>query len=272
MNFKAVAGAAVLAAAGMLLTSPDALGIEMFIHHPGLNRTSISAEGKVILHGEVFAHLLSPSTFPSYNDLTGLPDKWNLGFQDFFPITPTTTLMAQLMAHDDGGQRTKFDWHFHLRQVIFPCLAAYIGHDSDHDSEHQSLFRGKPYYTNRNYIGIGIPIEGRSYFIEPFTWFFHHSNQRVFLDMSGERLLQEYGLRASAWTGEGLSANLQVVFRTDTAFSLGQDFMGELILRAQVAPWLHLSLGGTVWTDLKATAPGRKRNFHKIMWGLAIPF
>jgi hypothetical protein len=272
MNFKVPAKAAALAAALAVLVPARAFGLEIFIHHPGLNRTSVASEGKIVLHGEAFAYFLSPSNFPSYNDLSGRPDKWNFGFQNFFPITRTTTLMAQLVTHDDGGQRTKFDWHFHLRQLVVPYLAAYICHDSDHDAEHQSYFRGKPYYTNRNYIGIGIPVEGRNFLIEPFTWFFHHTNQRVFLDMSGEKLRQEYGLRASAWTGGGLSAHLQVVFRTDTAFSLGQDFLGELVIRAQVASWLQLSLGGTLWTDLKTGAPGRKPSYHKIMWGVAIPF
>ena len=273
MNFKTLARSAALVAAGMLLPVPRVSGVEIFIHHPGLNRTSIAAADRVIVHGEAFAYFLSPSNVPGYNDLSGPVDKWNFGFQNYFPVTRTTTLMAQLLTHDDGGQRTKFDWHFHLRQIIVPWLAAYVCHDSDHDSEHQSRFLGKPYYTNRNYIGIGIPIEGRNYLVEPFTWFFHHSNQHVFLDMSGEKILQEYGLRAAAWMDGGFSANLQIVFRTDTAFSLGQDFCGELILRAKVASWLHLSLGGTLWADLKEGAPGRdKLNYYKIMWGIAVPF
>ena len=71
------------------------------------------------------ANRLSPSTFPSYNDLSGPVDRWNFGFQNYFPITTTTTLMAQLVTHDDGRQRTKFDWHFHLRQVIVDNLVAH---------------------------------------------------------------------------------------------------------------------------------------------------
>ncbi len=195
-----------LFAALAALAAGNARATEIFIHRPGLNGSSLAESRKIVLHGDIFFHYLSPSTFPSYNDLSGPADRWNMGFQNYFPITPTTTLMAQMVAHDDGAQRTKFDWHFHLRQALLRNLVVIIGHDSDHDSEHQSYLRGKPYYTNRNYVGIGIPFEGRHFYIEPFTWFFHHSNQRAGLDMSGERLRQEYGLRASLWADEGVSA------------------------------------------------------------------
>jgi hypothetical protein len=254
------------------LMAGNARAAEIFIYRPGLNKTSLSVSQKVVLHGEIFFHYLSPSTFPSYNDLSGAVDRWNMGFQNYFPITPTTTLMAQLVTHDDGTQRTKFDWHFHLRQALFQNLVAIVGHDSDHDSEHQSFLRGKPYYTNRNYIGIGIPFEGRHFFIEPFTWFFHHSNQMVGLDLSGERLRQEYGLRASVWADEGLSVHLQTCFQTAAAFSLGQAFSGEIILRLRLVPWLELSLGGSLWADLEKTALGAKQSFSKLVWGIAVPF
>lgn len=255
-----------------VLAVGTARATEIFIHRPGLNATSLASSRKVILHGDIFFHYLAPSDFPSFNDLSGPTDRWNMGFQDYFPITPTTTLMAQLVTHDDGTQRTKFDWHFHLRQALLPNLALIIGHDSDHDSEHQSVLRGKPYYTNRNYVGIGVPFEGRHFFVEPFTRFFHHSNQRVGLDLSGERLRQEYGLRASLWSDEGLSAHLQACFQTVSVFSLGQAFFGELIIRLRVAPWLELSLGGSLWADLETTVLGAKQSYHKLVWGLAVPF
>lgn len=259
---------AVLAA----LAAGNARATEIFIHRPGLNATSLSVSGKVILHGDVFFHYLSPSTFPSYNDLSGPADRWNMGFQNYFPITPTTTLMAQMVAHDDGTQRTKFDWHFHLRQALLWNVVAIVGHDSDHDSEHQSFLLGKPYYTNRNYIGIGLPFEGRHFYIEPFAWFFHHSNQRVGLDLSGELLRQEYGLRASLWANEGVSVHLQACIQAAKAFSMGQAFSGELILRLRIVPWLEVSLGGSLWADLEMSALGAKQSFHKLVWGIAIPF
>jgi hypothetical protein len=261
-----------LFAALWALVPGNARATETFIHHPGLNTTSLAESRKIILHGDVFLHYLSPSTFPSYNDLSGRADRWNMGFQDYFPITRTTTLMAQMVAHDDGTQRTKFDWHFHLRQAVFRNLAIIVGHDSDHDSEHQSLLRGKPYYTNRNYIGIGIPFEGRHFYLEPFTWFFHHSNQRVGLDLSGERLRQEYGLRASLWVDEGVSVHLQACLQTPVAFSRGQAFSGEIIFRLRLVPWLEMSLGGGLWADLAETALGAKQSYHKLLWGIAVPF
>ena len=261
-----------LFAALAALAAGNARATEIFIHRPGLNGSSLAESRKIVLHGDIFFHYLSPSTFPSYNDLSGPADRWNMGFQNYFPITPTTTLMAQMVAHDDGAQRTKFDWHFHLRQALLRNLVVMIGHDSDHDSEHQSYLRGKPYYTNRNYVGIGIPFEGRHFYIEPFTWFFHHSNQRAGLDMSGERLRQEYGLRASLWADEGVSLHLQTCFQTAAAFSRGQAFSGEIIIRLRIVPWLELSLGGSLWADLETTALGAKQSFHKLLWGIAVPF
>lgn len=127
--------------------------------------------------------------------------------------------------------------------------------------------------THMTFIsGVGIPVEGRNFYIEPFTWFFHHSNQRAYLDLSGERLQQEYGLRASVWTKEGISAHAQAVFQTVKAFSFGQAFMGELIIRLRLALWLELSLGGSVWTDIEPSALGVKQSFHKLSWGIAVPF
>ena len=272
MSSRRAAAFVVTAAALALLAASPAAGTEIFIHRPGLNATSLSVSRKVVLHGDIFAFHLAPSTFPSWNDLSGPIDRWNMGFQNYFPITPTTTLVAQLLTHDDGTKRTKFDWHFHLRQLLVENVALIVGHDSDHDSEHQSTLGGKPYYTNRNYIGLGLPFEGRGYYIEPFTWFFHHSNQRAGLDLSGERIRQEYGLRASLWGREGWSVHLQSYIQTAKTFSLGQAFFGEVIFRLRLASWLELAVGGSLWADLETSAVGAKQNFHKLMWGIAIPF
>ncbi len=272
MNFKKPTNAFFLLGLGIFFAAHGAFGTEVFIHRPGLNEVPLTLAKKLIVHGEVFVNRLSPSTFPSYNDLSGPPDVWNFGFQNYFPITKTTTLMAQLLTHDDGGQRTKFDWHFHLRQAIVDNLVVIIGHDSDHDSEHTSRLLEKPFYTNRNYVGIGIPVEGHNFYIEPFTWFFHHSNQRAYLDLSGERLEQEYGLRASVWAREGISAHVQAVFQTANVFTLGQAFLGELIIRLRISSWLELSIGGSIWTDIEPSPLGVKQSFHKIAWGVAVPF
>ena len=272
MNFKRLTKAFSMIFLGTLLAARGASAAEVFIHRPGLNEVPLTLANKLIVHGEVFFNRLSPSTFPSYNDLSGPVDVWNFGFQNYFPITKTTTLMAQLVTHDDGRQRTKFDWHFHIRQALVDNLVVLIGHDSDHDSEHTSRLQEKPFYTNRNYVGVGIPVEGRNFYIEPFTWFFHNSNQRAYLDLSGEPLRQEYGLRASVWAKEGISAHAQAVFQTVKIFSLGQAFTGELIIRLRLASWLELSIGGSVWTDIELSALGVKQSFHKISWGVAVPF
>lgn len=149
-----------------------------------------------------------------------------------------------------------------------------MGHDSNHDSDYQSLDpeKKKPFFTNRNYVGIGIPFEGNNFYIEPFTWFFHHTNQRGHLDQSGNKLKQEYGIRVGLRPIDPLSLNLQMFFQTEELFSLGQAFWGDLILRIRLLEWIELSLGGTLWKDTTRSRMGNQKEFYKFIWGIAIPF
>ena len=249
-----------------------ASGYEIFLYRPVKDKKPAALTKKISVSGEFFAFHLAPSTFPSYNDLSGKTDKWNFGFQNRIYITDSTLLMAQLLTHDDGTQRTKFDWHFHLRQRLADSFVLFIGHDSDHDSEHLSRVDGKPFFTNRNYIGLGLPMEGENFYVEPFTWVFHHSNLRTHLDFSGEKIKQEFGLRLGALLSDIVGLHAQIVSQSDAFFDLGQIFMGELIVRIELAPWLELSVGGSFWKDIKTSPLGNKKSFSKLMWGLAIPF
>ncbi len=249
-----------------------ATAYEVFLWRPRADADALSRTGRVTMHGELFACLLAPSTFPSYNDLSGATDRWHFGFQDRLALTPTTLILAQLLTHDDGTQRTKFDWHFSLRQQVIENVVLMIGHDSDHDVEHVSLLRGKPFFTNRNYIGVGMPIEGRTIYVEPFLRFFHHTNQRTFLDMSGEKVVQETGLRLALRPAPGIDCHGQVFSQTDRVFEIGRDFNVEVIARFRVADWLEFSWGFNLWRDLEASPAGRQQSFSKIMWGIAVPF
>jgi hypothetical protein len=224
------------------------------------------------MRGELFASLLAPSTFPSYNDLSGATDRWHFGFQDRIGITPTTVLLGQLLTHDDGTQRTKFDWHFSLRQTLIENLVLTIGHDSDHDAEHLSTVRGKPFFTNRNYIGLGMPVAGQAVYVEPFIRFFHHTNLRTFLDMSGEKIVQEFGLRLAARPVPGADLHGQIFSRTDRYFEIGRDFVLEIIARFRVTDWFEFSWGFGLWRDLELSPAGRRQSFAKMMWGVAVPF
>ena len=135
----------------ILLWLPSVLpGYEIFIFRRFDLRENLLEKKKISMHGEFFGQLLAPSTFPSYNDLSGEEDRWNFGFHNYLLITPTTALHAQLITHDDNRERTKFDWHFSLRQEVVRNLVLDIGHDSDHDSDHTSRRLGRLYYTNRN--------------------------------------------------------------------------------------------------------------------------
>ena len=261
-----------LLAVGLLGAAGGSLGQEVFIFRPRPDKKTLASEGVLSVHGELFGHLQAPSTFPSFNDLSGKIDRWNYGFRNFFFLTPTTTLIAQLVTHDDTTNRTKFDWHFSLRQDIVPHLVFILGHDSNHDSDHTSFLRGKPYYTNRNYMGAGIPIEGVDFYIEPFFWVFHHANQRTHLDLSGEKVRQELGFRAGLLLAPEASLSLQVIAQSDGLFYLGQTYSGDLFLRIKLAAWFELSLGGSLQKDLVQSPLGNKQTFYKFMWGIAIPF
>lgn len=259
--------------AGLLfLISQPGQAYEIFIYRLFPEKLALDREKKIFVHGELFGQLQLPSNFPSYNDLSGEDDRWTFGFRNFVFLTQSTVLQAQLVTHDDGGQRTRFDWHFSLRQHISPYIALVLGHDSDHDSDHTSYVRGKPYYTNRNYVGFSLPFSGTNFLIEPFSWFFHHTNQRTYLDLSGEKLQHEYGLRLGTLIGEKASLSFQLIIQSDAVFGPGQMVLADLIFRVRLAEWLELASGSSWWRDRETSAAGKKQSFHKLTWGMAILF
>lgn len=275
MNFKnkkIIKFLLLLAVVFCTLCSQSGYAYEIFIYRPYLKKDSVSKEKKITLHGEFFGHLQLPSTFPSYNDLSGDEDRWNYGFQNIIFITENTSFLAQLVTHDNGHKRTKFDWHFSLRHLLFDNFAIIIGHDSNHDSDNLSKLYEKNFYLNRNYVGFGLPFESNNFYIEPFTWFFHHTNHRGHLDYSGEKLCQEYGLRIGLLLKERLSLNLQVISQSEDYFSLGQAFIVDLIIRFRVLDYLELSSGAGLWKDIQKSRLGNQKNFYKLIWGIAIPF
>jgi len=247
-------------------------GQPLFIYRPAQQKQPLLNSGCLDPRGELFALFLMPSNFPSFNDFSGSEDRWNLGFQLYLDLTPTTEFLSQLITHDDGHNRTKFDWHFSLRQQISRYLVLIVGHDSNHDSDHQSFVNGKPFYLNRNYLGVGLCFNFKQFYVEPFTWFFHHTNQRSYLDFSGEKLKQEYGTRLGFLLSPEASLSLQAIFQSDVAFARGQMALLDFFMRLKLLSWLELSLGGSFWRDLKESRFGRRQSFYKISWGIAIPF
>lgn len=244
----------------------------LFIYRPTKEKVSLLDSGLLNPRGEIFALLLMPSNFPSFNDLSGREDRWNFGFQMYLDLTPSTEILAQLVTHDDGYNRTKFDWHFSLRQKIDRHIVLIVGHDSNHDSDHLSFINGKPFYLNRNYLGFGLCLATKKIYFEPFIWFFHHTNQRLHLDLSGEKLKQEYGLRLALLLSPELTLSCQTIFQSDVAFARGQTALADFILRIKLLSWLELSLGGGLWQDLEESRLGQRQTFHKIAWGIALPF
>lgn len=265
-------GAALLILALGLPAARPAFGYELFIYRPEPDRGLLSNRGTVVIHGELFGFLLTPSTYPSFTDQSGQVDRWNYGFRDVIYFSPKTRFVAQLLTHDDGHNRTKFDWHFSLRHALADGLVLVVGHDSNHDSDHQSLRLGKPYYENRNYVGLGLPLETDSFYLEPFLWLFHHSNQRVYVDLSGAKIKQEMGLRLAAWVRDRATLSVQVASRASEFLTVGPSFVLDVLLRVPVTNWLELSCGGGLWQDREESALGRKLKYHKYLWGIAIPF
>ncbi len=269
---KRAAAVFLLALAGLVARPSGLCAHERFIYRRYDPKENLLSQKRITMHGELFGQLLYPSSFPSYNDLSGEEDRWNFGFHDRFFITATTAFHAQLVTHDKDGERTKFDWHFSIRQRLAGPLALDIGHDSDHDSDRTSYLNGKPYYTNRNYVGVHLAFARESFLIEPFVRFFHNTNQRVHLDLSGEKLAQEYGFRVGVPFGRTGAMSLQLLGRSSGVFGRVRSGLAELVLRFRLNDWLEASIGGGIWADAQGSPLGNKRTFRKLTWGIAIPF
>ena len=253
-------------------TAASLSAYEIFIYRPDQKKNPLTLFNRITISGEYFAQYQNPSNFPSFNDLSGPVDRWNFGFQNVVHLTPSTEFLAQMVAHDDGGRRTKFDWHFSLKQKIFENLQIIIGHDSNHDSDYQSLLNDKVFFLNRNYLGFGFPIEFDRLYIEPFTCFFHHSNQNVHLDYSGQKLKQEFGLRLGWWPDPRVGLHLQVFSQMDKLFSQGKAYMADLIIRVRMLDYLEFSVGTRIWKDTLESPLGIQNKYYKIFWGVVIPF
>ena len=118
-----------------VFASESALGYEIFVYRPYKEKNPLFPNKKLTLHGEFFGQLQLPSDFPSYNNLSGKDDRWTYGFRNRIFFTENFWFLAQLVTHDDGSKRTKFDWHFSLRLNPMENLVLILGHDSNHDSD-----------------------------------------------------------------------------------------------------------------------------------------
>jgi hypothetical protein len=156
--------------------------------------------------------------------------------------------------------------------MLLENLVLIIGHDSNHDSDHQSFLDGKSFFLNRNYVGFGIPFKIGKFYLEPFTWFFHHTNQRTHLDLSGEKLSQEFGLRIGVWPLEKIGIHIQILSQLDSIFSQGRAFLADVILRFRMTKYFEFSAGARIWKDVNESPNGNKQSFYKFFWGIAIPF
>lgn len=256
----------------LLLIPGKILAQEIFVYRPFLEKDPISSSHKVTVYGDYFGYVIYPGNMPGYNDRSGEADRLNFGFQNVLFLGRNTRFIGQLLTHDDGHRRTKFDWHFSLRQTLFEHFVLIVGHDSNHDSDYQSTLDGKKYFVNRNYVGIGIPFTAGRFFIEPFTWLFHHSNQRSHLDSSGEKLRQEFGIRVGTYVEKRATIGFQWIAQSKGRFSYAQSYFFDLIVRIKLLNYLELSLGSRFWRDIQRSPAGNKQSFYQIMWGIAVPF
>jgi hypothetical protein len=272
MNFRKQLVFAILLAGLFCVSASETLGYEIFLYRPYKQKNPLFPNNKLTLHGEFFGQLQMPSSFPSYNDLSGKDDRWTFGFRNRIFITENFSFLVQLVTHDDGSKRTKFDWHFSLRLNAMENLVLIAGHDSDHDSDYQSVVDGLAYYLNRNYAGFGLPFRAGDFYFEPFTWILYYTNHKGHLDLSGDNLFQEYGIRIGAWIQDSFGISLQVKAQSESFFSLGQAFLADLIFRVRLLDHVELSIGGSIWKDMQESRLGNKQTFFKLHWGIAIPF
>ncbi|MFC2170085.1 hypothetical protein ACFLRM_05945 [Acidobacteriota bacterium] len=245
---------------------------EIFIYRPNLDKKPLNREKKITLHGEIFGQLLYPSNFPSYNNLSGPEDRWNYGFQNLIFLTEGTSLLAQLVTHDDGNRRTKFDWHFSIKHQLSEHLVLFFCHDSNHDSDFKSTLNGKPFFINRNYLGFSIPFKSGKLYIEPFTWFLYLTNHRAHLDLSGDKIIQESGIRVSMWLKEKISINFQLLSQSESIFSIGKAILVNLIIRVRLVDYFELSFGAGLWQDLQESPLGNQNKYYKFSYGIVFPF
>jgi hypothetical protein len=177
------------------------------------------------------------------------------------------------VTHDNNQSRTKFDWHFSLRQSLSEGIILIIGHDSNHDSDHMSVVNQGRFYVNRNYIGLGLPSRKGDFYIEPFFWYLlKNTKQKGYLDLSVDSPRYEYGLRIGSWIDDRVGMHFQIFYQTEKFFSRGQTYIADLVIRIRLLNWLELSAGGGIWKDLKTSPLGNKQKFYKLIWGIAIPF
>lgn len=272
MNFKKHLLILAIFAGLFYANGLEAPAQEKFVFRQYKDKEPLFPNEKITLHGEFFGYLQAPSNFPSYNDLSGKKDRWTFGFQNRIFIAEEVAFIAQLVTHDDGSKRTKFDWHFSLRYNPLENLVLILGHDSNHDSDYQSRLNGLFYYLNRNYFGFGLPFQAGDFYFEPFTWLLFHTNHKGHLDLSGENLLHEYGIRVGAWIQDRYGISLQVIAQSEAFFALGQAYMADLIFRIRLLDFIELSFGGSIWRDIQESRLGNKKTFTKLLWGIAIPF
>jgi hypothetical protein len=244
-------------------------GYEVFIYRRFDPRENLFDQKRITLHGELFGQLLSPSTFPSYNDLSGEEDRWNFGFHNYLLISPSTVLHTQLLTHDMGGERTKFDWHFSVRQQLIRSLASIWGMIRPRFGPHQHL-RGRPYYSTAITSGsmcleAGSLLSSTLHPILPS----HEPDSILTLGRETPSELRPAGRHVPRGV-VGFSFQLLPSPAVPSAGS--EVWLGDLILRARLAGWLETTLGGGVWSDLIRSPLGNKQTFYKLIWGIAIPF
>jgi len=74
------------------------------------------------------------------------------------------------------------------------------------------------------------------------------------------------------WLDERLGISAQFIGQSEALFSLGQAFLGDVIIRIELIDNLEFSMGGSFWMDIQESRLGNKNAFYKLFWGLALPF
>jgi len=90
--------------------------------------------------------------------------------------------------------------------------------------------------------------------------------------MSGEKVKQEFGIRLGYWFENGVGIHGQIFAQTDNLLAAAQTYRATLFIHIRIFESLEISLGSSIWKDIRESNLGHKDMFYKFMWGIVVPF
>jgi len=83
---------------------------------------------------------------------------------------------------------------------------------------------------------------------------------------------QEFGIKLGYWFENGVGIHSQIIAQTDNLLAAAQTYMATMFIRIRIFKPLEISLGSSIWKDIRESNLGNKDIFYKFMWGIVVPF